>query len=252
MTAPAAARPLARLTYVPDSRHRVQLHDWTCSIVATWWALVALGLHKLLGHASDEAMMQAERVGVADWMVAQKIVNAEVGLTARDASGIQRTLEHYLGLANAAAAVIRETDVTWRWLNDYAGQGPIVLGSHAWGPAGHWCAVRRAADGRLLLMNPARRISGGDYAGIAQALDERQFNERRPWNAVAVIPIGGDLIQPGRDLRAELDGLRAALAHVVDEIVPALHREARDAERDKLVAEARRIRAQFLGHGPAA
>jgi hypothetical protein len=96
-----------------------------------------------------------------------------------DASGAG--LVSYLGEMGIAAK--NNPQASWQDVMDAAGYQPMVIGGRAWC---HWVAVRMGSDaiGRpdiaeLALMNPAP-----GYMGVAQLLDQVEFDSLGPFSAV--------------------------------------------------------------------
>lgn len=192
--------------------------------------------------------MQADD-GPAEYMVKRGHVTEAHGLMRRDGVGIVDTIAHYVERAGSAVSIERIEGIEWKRLVEFAGNGPGVLGSHAWGknpdgsPAGHWCAVRDVMNGQVRLMNPARKVNGGNYDGVGQSLTEEQFALRKPWSAVFAFPVGGDLL--GSE-RLTIDDAIADIVYLVDVLIPKIHRESVDTEREKLMAEAVAIKRRFV------
>jgi len=148
--------------YNAELETEFQRLPWTCAIRSATWCLKSVGVD-----------ITAERLH--DFFVPE-IVNQEVGL--RDASGsaIAQQLRERFGVAAHNKAV-----VTWDELTQLAGTRPLAIGGRAWGPGGHWTAVRRVTpEGHLELANPAR----GGYRGIDNILTRDDFLSIGPFSAV--------------------------------------------------------------------
>lgn len=155
------------LHYDSDTSIDVQDEPWTCSVYAADWCLRSLGVE------SDNETLELE-------MLARGTVTPEFGLMDARGYGLANVLRDHL--PSGTDVQINEA-VTWDWLVDVAGAGPIALGGRAWN---HWCAVRRDGLG-LLLAN-----SAPGWMGIWQTLTHADFDRLGSFSAVRVpVEVGG-------------------------------------------------------------
>lgn len=218
--------------YNPDAPVDPQPDDWSCSVQSAQWLLRSLG-----------------RNPGRDWLVGQlvgplsasPIVSREYGLM--DASGrtlaawLQREYGDEMGVSFEARPV-----ATWEDLVALASKGGAMLGGRTWG---HWTGVRGYRDGKVLLANPA-----GSWRGVGQELTRDEYDALGSWTAIVPrLPAPGVGSGPatGSDEDTIL-GLRAAVAHLTDVVVPKAAAAA--AEREAALAEAKRVREEFVGVKP--
>lgn len=158
---PEAAPPI-QLRFDPDVPVAVQNEAWTCSVYAADWCLRALG------QPSDDETLEAE-------MLRRGIVTPEFGLMDARGYGLAAVLRDHL----LPSTPVTVTDpVTWNWLLDRAGDGPIALGGRGWN---HWCGVRGAVSGELALAN-----SAPGHMGVYQRLNNADIARLGPWSAVLI------------------------------------------------------------------
>jgi hypothetical protein len=143
-----------------------QNDDWSCAPTSTRWALTAYGRHPTeawLENSMLEAgvvtraygLMDASGEGLARWITAEY---AEFGYT-----GVHDPTVTFDDVAEEAAE----------------GRHPLVMGGRGWY---HWSGVRGAADGKLLLANPAP-----GHHGIAQTMSREQFAYLGPFSLVRLV-----------------------------------------------------------------
>lgn len=221
-----------KVQYAPDAPVDPQPDDWSCSVQSAQWLLRSIG-----------------RNPGRDWLVGQlvgplsasPIVSREYGLM--DASGrtlaawLQREYGDEMGVTFEARPV-----ATWGDLVALASKGGAMLGGRTWN---HWTGVRGYRDGKVLLANPA-----GSWKGVGQELTRDEFDALGAWTAIVPkLPAAG--VGTGPSATNDEDtilGLRAAVAHLADVVVPKAAAAA--ADREAALAEARKIREQFVGAKP--
>jgi hypothetical protein len=155
---------MSPVTYKPETTGFQQLQDWTCSVHAASWAVRSLGIN-----VSPAAMQ--------DRMVDADIMDSTVGLHFGDGRELAKFLRDEFGLD-----ATNHPSVSFAWVSERAGHGPIALGGHGWGPEGHWVAVRRLnADGSLAIANSAE-----GHEGIEDRLSANGWALIQPCSAVWV------------------------------------------------------------------
>jgi len=221
-----------RVAYNPGAPVDPQPDDWSCSVQSAQWLL------RSIGRNPSRVWLEQQLVGP---LSSAPVVSREYGLM--DASG--RTLAAWLQRVYGD-----EMDVTfearpvnsWEDLVALAGKGPMMLGGRAWG---HWSGIRAYRDGKVLLANPA-----GSWKGVGQELTRDEFDALGSWSAITTTlpaPGVGDGPSSSNDEDTIL-GLRRAVAHLADVVVPKAAAAA--AEREAALAEAARIRLEFVGAKP--
>jgi len=225
--APIVVSP-PKLQFDPSTPDEKQRQDWTCAIRSTMWLLKSIGIDVTPDEAQDA--------------MSPRYVTPDLGLLNADGSGIVAVLRDRWGVeAENQATVTFDEVAAW------AGKRPVAIGGRNWGGPGkgHWSAVRGFDGTRLLLANPANGSVYGDTS-----LTREQWAWRGPWSAVNVpLPAAGVGTGPSASNDEDtIIGLRAAVAHLADVVVPKAAAAA--AEREAALAEARRIRAEFVGSKP--
>jgi len=221
-----------RVAYNPDALVDPQPDDFSCSLQSAQWLLRAIGRNparswlvgQLVGSLSDNP-----------------IISREYGLM--DASGrtlavwLQREYGDEMGVTFTARTVS-----TWDDLVAMASAGGSMLGGRTFN---HWVGVRAYRDGKVLLANPA-----GSWKGVGQELTRDEFDALGSWSAITTtLPAPGVGSGPSSSNDEDtIIGLRRAVAHLADVVVPKAAAAA--AEREAALAEAQRIRAEFVGAKP--
>ena len=219
----------AALTYNPDQPPERQVQDWACSIRTTAWMLKSLGLPVDIGALQDE--------------MSPRYVTAAVGLLDARGYGIAETLRTHLPADWRDRVTVFER-ISWDELTSLAGQGPIGLGLRARG--GHWLPVAKPlGDGSLSSPNPAPNWP--QDAPLGDTLTREEFDRMGPASSVWINAAAAVSPKPSTD-QETIAGLRTAVAHLADVIVPKAAAAA--AEREQALAEARAIREQFVGPRP--
>ena len=217
-----------RAAFDPTTPDEKQRQDWTCAIRSTMWLLKSIGIDVTPDEAQDA--------------MSPRYVTPDLGLLNADGSGIVAVLRDQWGVAAENHAAVTFDEVA-----ALAGKQPVAIGGRNWGGPGkgHWSAVRGYDGTRLLLANPASGTVYGDAS-----LTREQWSWRGPWSAV-VVPLPSPGVGTGPSASNDEDtilGLRAAVAHLTDVVVPKAAAAA--AEREAALAEAKRIRAEFVGVKP--
>lgn len=221
----------ATLTYNPDQPPERQVQDWVCSIRATSWMLKSLGLPVDIGALQDE--------------MSPRYVTPKDGLLDARGYGIAAILRAHLPAEWHDRVHVFEA-IAWDELRALAGTGPVAVGLRA---AYHWLNVAKALpDGSLSAPNPAP--SWPADGPIGDVLTRAELDRWGPASAVWVN--AADVVAPAPavpDPRDEtIAGLRVAVAHLADVVVPKAARATQ--EREEALAEARAIREQFVGPRP--
>lgn len=220
------------ITYNPDAPIDPQPDDWSCSVQSAQWLL------RSIGRNPSRAWLEQQLVGP---LSAAPIVSREYGLM--DASGrtlaawLQREYGDEMGVAFEARTV-----PTWEDLVAIASKGGAMLGGRTWN---HWTGVRAYRDGKIALANPA-----GSWKGAGQELTRDEFDALGSWTAIVPrLPATGVGTGPstGND-EDEIHGLRTAVAYLADKVVPLAVAAAE--QREYALAEAKRVREQYLGAKP--
>ena len=221
---------LRNLTYNTAAAVDPQPDDWSCSLHSAQWLLRAIG-----------------RDPKRDWLVGQlvgplypgSIITREYGLM--DSSGrtlaawLQREYGDEMGVRFEAMAV-----PTWEDAVSLASRQPYMLGGRTFN---HWVGVRGYKDGKLQLANPA-----GSWKGVGQEMDRDEWDALGAWSLVTPIlpaPAGVGNGPASTNDEDTIIGLRRAVAHLADVVV--VKAAAAAADREAALAEAARVRAEFLG-----
>lgn len=221
------------VTYNPDAVVDLQQDDWSCSVQSAQWLL------RSLGRNPGDAWLEQQLVGP---LYPGSIVTREHGLM--DSSGktlaawMQREYGDEMGLTFEA-----KQNVTWEQVVALAGKQPIMLGGRTYN---HWTGVRHMANGGLELANPAP-----NWKGVGSVMDQDEFAALGSWSLItAAVPAPGVGTGPaaGSDDDTIL-GLRRAVAYLVDDVMPKAVAAAE--QRDFALAEALRVREEFVGPKPA-
>lgn len=221
-----------RVAYNPDAPIDAQPDDWSCSVQSAQWLL------RSIGRDPKRGWLEQQLVGP---LSSAPIVSREYGLM--DASGrtlaawLQREYGDEMGVTFEARPVN-----TWDDLVALASKGGAMLGGRTWN---HWTGVRGYRDGKVLLANPA-----GSWKGVGQELTRDEFDALGSWTAIVPkLPAAG--VGSGPSTSNDEDtilGLRRAVAYLADKVVPMAAAAA--AEREAALAEARRVREEFVGVKP--
>lgn len=145
--------------YDPNNPSQHQNQDWVCSIRSVEWALGSIGI-------------PVEIATLQDAMVNAGLVNPSVGLTDGSGTLLAEWLSRTYHVKTGNHAV-----VSWQWLQDWAGSGPIMCGARGWY---HWVGIRqKLANGNIGIANSAQ-----GYMGVWEELSERDFNRLGTFSAV--------------------------------------------------------------------
>lgn len=226
---PAATNPVA---YNPDAPIDPQPDDWSCSVQSAQWLL------RSIGRNPARAWLEQQLVGP---LSTAPVVSREYGLM--DASGrtlaawLQREYGDEMGVAFEARTV-----PTWEDLVAIASKGGAMLGGRTWN---HWTGVRAYRDGKIALANPA-----GSWKGVGQELTRDEFDALGSWTAIVPrLPAPGVGTGPSTSNdEDEIHGLRTAVAYLADKVIPMAVAAAE--QREYALAEAKRVREQYLGAKP--
>lgn len=173
------------ITYDSTTPPVRQTNDWSCSICTATWMLNSLGFPV----TQDEMQQQMAH-----------LVDPRYGLL--DGSG--HDLQMFLG--RVTGCEVEHVDrVTWQWLQQHAGSGPIGIGSAS---MYHWLAVRDlyGGGGPLALMNPAI-----GYKHVGDTMTAREFITWAPWNAVYIKPPEGEDMARIEELETSIADLQRQL-----------------------------------------
>ena len=136
---------------------------WDCSAASVAWSLTAAG------HPWSEADVVSAMYPT--------YLNSTYGLLDASGAGIVEWL------ASIGVSALNNPDATFQELLDAAGHQPMVIGGRTWC---HWVAVRMGGPAAgypqvrwLALMNPSP-----GYMGVAQWLNEDNFDDLGPFSAV--------------------------------------------------------------------
>lgn len=223
-------RPIAgALIYNPSQPPERQVQDWVCSIRATSWMLKSLGLTADIGALQDEMV--------------PRYVNANVGLLDGRGYGLAEVIRAHLPADWHDRVRVFER-ISWAELWSLAGTGPVGLGLHG---AYHWLNVaRQRADGDLDAPNPAPKYPAA--GPIGDILSEGELTAWGPasavWISAAAVPVVPPTPPPPSPDVETIAGLRIAVAHLADVLVPKAAAMQQGAEA---VAEAQQVREQFVG-----
>lgn len=213
-----------QLAYNPTQSPERQIADWVCSIRSTAWVLKSLGLPVDIGALQDE--------------MSPTYVTPALGLLDRRGYGIAEVLKAHLPADWQDRVHVFET-ITWDELRSIAGSGPIALGLHG---AYHWIDVARVRDdGDLDAANPAPGYPIS--APIGDVLSRPEFDRFGPASAVWVqVPVAAPETAPPVEIVPDdkVPGLISAVAYLADNV-------AAIEDRDQRLAEARRVREQYVG-----
>lgn len=154
--------------YDPTTPNAQQTNDWSCSCFSTWWGMTAYSRHP-------------DVVWVQNQMIADGIVSTDLGLLDGSGAGLAQWITAQWGEFQYAAhnaSLVSFDDVV-----SVAGQTPVLIGGHNWGPGGHWVGVRRYSKAQdwLELANPA-----DGYQGVFQAINRQQFDQFAPFSMVVI------------------------------------------------------------------
>ncbi len=152
------------MTYDPNTPPERQIQDYACSIRTATWMLKSLGVDIGAG-AMQEIMVP-------------KYVTPDLGLLDGRGYGLADVLRSRL--PSGADIQVHEA-ATWNQVTEWAGHGPIGIGSHS---LYHWLAVRSFpdADGALSGMNPAP-----NWKAVGDQITQDEFDAWSPWNVVRVV-----------------------------------------------------------------
>lgn len=201
------------ITFEPTTPPIRQARSWTCSAVSLAWALSAIGRPT----TEDEAV---ELLGSGR-------VSERWGLLNGDGSGLVEVLAEQGYNADHGW-------LDWPSALEIAGTRPLLIGGGAWN---HWSPVRGRDGDTLLLANPSP-----GHRGVWDVMTRWQWPGLGPFAGVwvAVDNVAG--------AENPATGLTTALAHLVDVVLAPLDKSRLSvATRRGILAEARRIREQFLG-----
>jgi hypothetical protein len=153
------------LAYNPSQPPERQVQSWTCSIRATSWMLLSLGLPVDIGELQDE--------------MTPRYVTPELGLLDGRGYGLAEVLRAHLPADWHDNVHVFER-IDWDTLWKRSGTGPIGLGLHG---AYHWINVAMPnADGTLSAPNPAPKYP--QATPIGDTLTRAEFNAFGPVSAV--------------------------------------------------------------------
>lgn len=208
------------LTYDPLTPPERQVQDWACSIrTATWMA-------RSLGQTIDAGAMQD--------LMTPAYVTPKDGLLDGRGYGLAEVLRSVLP---AGTSVSVHEAASWDQVMSWAGSGPIGMGSNK---LYHWLAIREPDDeGALSGMNPAPK-----WQAVGDQITRAEFETWAPWNVVRVqLAEAQPEPAPPASNDDKLNGLISAVAYLADDVAAIDDRPVR-------LAEARRVREQFVGPRP--
>lgn len=228
-------------TYRPDTPIETQQHDWDCAEQSTKWGLNALGRNP------SDAWLESQ-------MLADNVESTELGLTLADGSRLATWITRQYADPSEGTPIITARNngsVTFDDVRSVVGSTAVLIGGRNWGGPGrgHWTGVRRydPQQGTLVLANPGG--TGPVYG--QQTLDRQQFTDRGPWSMVVLSADGAQPVpepapaQPAPSPADDPDAWVRAVAYLADDVAAIEDRSAR-------LAEAKRVREQFVGPRPAA
>ena len=225
----SAPKPLPSFAYNPTAPVELQPDDWSCSVQSVQWLL------RSLGRNPGDAWLEQQIVGP---LYPGSIVTREHGLMDSSGKTLAAWVQEQYGDEMGLKVEARQ-NVTWQQITALAGTQPIMAGGRTYN---HWVGVRGYRDGKLQLANPAP-----GYKGVGNELDEDEWDALGSWSLITAAPAPAGVGNGPASTNDEdtILGLRVAIAHLVDKVIPKAAAAA--ADREAALAEAARIRAEFLG-----
>lgn len=186
------------LAYNPDTPRSVQINSYTCSIRATHWMLLSLGIDVPIETLHDRMV--------------PSLVTPELGLlnVRGYGHGIEDVLREHIP-AEHHHRIRRLPDVSYSQAITMIGKGPVALGGRKWE---HWAGASRVhADETIEIKNPARN----GYGGVTDRMTRNDWDRLGTFGLVWVDMSEAVVVPPTDELaalRARNAELETSLASV--------------------------------------